>query len=477
MHRKFICLALIPVLLWISGCGEQARREPVMPFAVGDSFAAGGTEPAPERWWLLLDDPRLAELIEEGVTRNFSIRIAWDRLRQFEQTAIKAGADLYPDVIYTGDAARSYSGSTRTSDFAAGLSAAYETDLWGRVRSVSEAARLDAAAAQEDVDAAAVTLSASIARTWYELMEIKLQQQLIRGQLEANEKVLRIVRTQFRQGQANAADVFRQQQLVEATRGQLIQVQDADVILQHGLSVLLGRRPGQWWDETEAQLANLSPLPATGLPSELVQRRPDLRSAARVIEAEDLRVSAAVADRYPRLLLTASTETSAEKIGELFDDWVSVLAAGVAGPLFDAGFRRAEVERTRAVLSEAIHTYAQNVLTAIREVEDALSREAYQRQYIESLEQQLALARKTYDQTRVSYLRGQIDYIRVLESLVSQQGLERSLLAAQRLLIEYRIDLYRALAGGWELERPEPARLETNSLVTEAANDGNESLL
>lgn len=480
LYRRFWLIAAAAVLAATAGCGEKARRQPAPPLALPEAFSQDGTEPLPDRWWLALDDPRLDELIREGVTENFSIRIAWDRLRQAYQTAVKAGADRYPEVIYQGDARRTYrrtdAANTDTSVFAAGLSAAYEADLWGRVRSVAEAARLDALAVREDVDAAAISLSASIAGTWYQFMEARLQEELIEAQLEANRKVLTIIELQFRQSQANAADVFRQQQLVEATKGQLIRVRDAAVILQHTLSILLGRTPGQYWPDARPRLVDLPPLPATGLPSELVRRRPDLRGAALVIQSADERVSAAVADLYPRLLLVASTETSADRFRGLFDDWISVLAANAAGPLFDAGFRRAEVERTRAVLSQAIHAYGQEVLLAFGEVEDALSREIYQRRYIESLESQLALAVKTYNTSRESYLRGQIDYIRVLESLVSRQNLERSLLTARRQLIDYRIDLYRALAGGWEMVPTEPAQLQANDRITEADHDGTEPL-
>ena len=131
----------------------------------------------------------------------------------------------------------------------------------------------------------------------------------------------------------------------------------------------------------------------------------------------------------------------------------------IAGPLLDAGLRKAEVERTRAVVSEQINTYGQAVLQAVREVEDAIQQEAYQRDYIASLSQQLALARQVYERTRYRYIGGQLDYLRVLESLVSPQSLERSELTARRVLVEHRIDLCRSLAGGWEMEPPEMAEL------------------
>jgi NodT family efflux transporter outer membrane factor (OMF) lipoprotein len=473
---RFLCLV---VLLWsflLQGCRSVQRKEAVLPFALPETFSSGGQALIPDRWWLSFNDPGLNSVMEQGISDNFSIRTVWDRLRQAEQTAIIAGADLYPQVDYSGAAGREYSRTGGTGEytnrFRLGIGAAYEVDLWGRVKSLQQAALMDAEAAYERVDAAAISLSAAIAQTWYRLGEAKLQEQLITSQLDANEKMLTIIRLQFRQGQIGAANVFRQEQLVEGTRGQIILVQNEIVLLQHQLSVLLGRQPKLWWADEPIPLTALPDLPDVGVPSQLLQRRPDLRLAQKVVLAADYRAGAAVAEQYPRFSLTAAPQTSAERIGDLFDDWYANLSVNVLGPLFDAGVRKANVERSRAVLSQAINQYGQDMLTAMKEVEDALSREFLQRQYLQSLHRQLHLAQRTYERTRESYLKGQLDYIRVLESQVSMQALERSELTARRQLIEYRIDLCRSLAGGWSMERPARAELQPDqSLIKDRINE------
>jgi len=460
---RLFCFLLVGACLLLQGCQSVEPKDPIVPFSLPESFSASGGALLPEQWWLSFDDPDLNETIQRGIFNNFSIRTAWDRLRQAEQTAVMAGADLYPQADYAGRAGRQYDrldgSGTYASRYNLGIGAAYEIDLWGRVKSLHQAAVLDAEAAYERVDAAAISLSAAIAQTWYRLAESKLQEQLIASQLDANEKMLTIIRLQFRQGQIGAADVFRQEQLVEGTRGQIVTIQNEIVLLQHQLSVLLGRPAGTWWADETMKLAVLPELPEAGVPAQLVRRRPDLILAQKAILAADYRVGAAVAEQYPRFSLTADPQTSAARISDLFDDWFADLSINVLGPLFDAGFRKANVERSRAVLSEAINQYGQDMLIALREVEDALSQEAHQRQYLTSLQRQLRLAQRTYERTRESYLKGQLDYIRVLESLVSMQSLERSELAARRQLIEYRIDLCRSLAGGWSMERP--ARAQT----------------
>jgi NodT family efflux transporter outer membrane factor (OMF) lipoprotein len=432
------------------------------------AFSSQGTEPMPEKWWQSFDDPRLNEVIEEAMVNNFTIRSAWDRLTQAEQTAIKAGAPLLPSATYFAGADRTRrevsDTATYTTDYFAGAAAAYEVDLWGRVKSAHQAAVLDAQAAQENVNAAAMTLSAAIAKTWYQLAESKQQERVITRQIETNKKILEVIKVQFRQGQVGAADVFTQEQLIQSGRSQLIQAQETTALLQHQLSILTGKVPGRWWSDAAIELAAMGQLPQIDVPATVIQRRPDVVSAYRTIQAADRRLALAIADQYPVISISASAETSADKVSDLFDDWLGNLAANVTGPLFDAGLRKAEVQRTRAVLSEKLNTYSQSVLDALQETEDAITQESHQRMFIESLQKQLALAHNVYERTYNYYLKGQLDYLRVLTALVSMQGLEQRELTARRILIERRIDVCRSIAGGWPMQRPENAELTTPSL-------------
>lgn len=463
MYKHFLKYITFIVLVTVlpSGCRPAERATPPMPADVPTVFSDSGTAELPEQWWRSFEDAALDALIEEGLSQNFSIRSAWDRLRQAEEVAVKTGAPLLPSVGYEGGAARTRQDTndqtTYANRYSAGVAASYEVDIWGRVGSAAQAAAIDAEAAAEDVDAAAITLSASIARTWYQWVESRLQEKLIAEQIKTNENVLTIISLQFRQGQVGAANVFRQRQFVEATRGQLISAQERSTLLAHQLAILLGKTPGVWQPQDSDQLTTPADLPATGIPSETLLRRPDLRSAAKAVAAADYRVYAAAAEQYPRISLSASVETNAAHTRDLFDNWLATMAAHVAGPLFDAGARRAETERTRAVLSERMNTFAHKTLVAVGEIENALRQEYYQRQTIANVQQQLALVERTYERTRESYLKGQLDYLRVLDALASRQTLQRNELTARRELIDYRIDLCRAIAGGWPMERPDTA--------------------
>lgn len=468
---RFAVVMLVCMLTVWSGCSSPKPYTVRPAFKLPSEFSAQGIKPMPQQWWQSFNDAKLNVIIEEALTENFTIRSAWDRLTQAEQTAIKTGTALLPSATYFGGVERTgrrTSGSTTyATDYFAGAAAAYEVDLWGQIKSAQQATVLDAQAAQENVNAAAMTLTAAIAKTWYQLAEAKQQEQLISRQIATNQKILEVIKLQFRQGQVGAADVFSQEQLIQSSRSQLIQVQESIALLQYQLSVLTGKTPELRWSDATIELVTLGQLPKIDVPSIVIQRRPDVVSVYRTVQAADQRLAVAIADQYPAISLSASTETSAEKVSDLFDHWLGNLAANLTGPLFDAGLRKAETDRTRAVLSEKLNTYSQSALEALQETEDAISQEWHQRKYIESLQKQLALAHNVYDRTYEYYLKGQLDYLRVLTSLVSMQSLERSELTARRVLIDRRIDLCRSIAGGWPLQRPDNMELINQSLFDE----------
>ncbi len=459
--KLILCVGVVGGLI---GCRSQSEPLSVPPeIATPEVFSASGTEVLPEKWWQSLNDPVLNDLIEEALAGNFSLQTGWDRLVQAEQIAVKSGAALLPRVTYQAGVTRTRqeigSRETYTTNVSTGLVAAYEVDLWHRVRAGREASLSDVNAREQDLAATAVTLSVSVTKTWYQLAESTLQVALIEAQLLRNQNVLRIINMQRGVGKVWASDVFRQKQLVEASVGQLIQAEEQVKLLQHRLCVLVGRSPDQAWADQTLALIDLPPLPATGIPASMIQKRPDVASAFYAIRAADQRTAVAIADKYPSINLTGTLTTSESRIEELFDDWLASLAGSLAGPLFDAGLREAEVQRTRAVLSQAIHTYKQAVLESLKEVEDALVQENAQRAYIANLGTQLDLAQRAYDGMKQRFFQGQLDYLRVLESLESQQRLERSQLTGQRFLIDRRIDLCRALAGAWDMDRPKIASL------------------
>jgi len=451
------------VLALVAGCSRELR-EPATPVDVPTSFSASGPAPLQAKWWEAFEDEGLNVLIEQALTGNPTLQTAWDRLAQAQAVAEQAAAILWPQADVQAGAGRTRTenerGTMYSTLYSVGVAAAYEVDLWSRLKSTRRAAWLDVQAGRDAVDTAAITVAASIAYTWYQLAEAKALLQIADEQIETNKKVLDIVTVQFRTGKAAAADVLRQRQLVAATEAQALLAEKTVHLLQYTLSVLLGKRPELAWQQTTIWLPELPLQPAPGVPTEVLWRRPDVRQAYRGVQAADQRLAAAVAEQYPRLSLSARAETSAVSVHNLFDDWLANLAANAVQPLFDADQRKAEVQRQKAIVSQSIHNWSQTILEALEDVEAALTQERQQRQLVENIELRLRLARRTYERIRESFIKGQVDYIRVLESLQSLQGLERDLVTARRTLVQFRIDLYRSIAGGFALPQPRLAQVD-----------------
>lgn len=446
-----------------------------MPTKIPSSFTTTGVEPLPDSWWLSFKDDGLNVLIEQALKDNFDLAVAWDRLAQAEAVAKKSDASLLPRANLEAGFRRSrqetQSSTVYSTLYSLGIAAGYEVDLWSQIRSLQQASWLDVQAQHEAVNTAAITLTASITSTWYQLAEAKALTRIATEQIETNRKVLNIVTIQFRKGTASAADVLRQRQLVASTEALLILAEEKVELLQYQLSVLMGYQPELVWQRTAIDLPELPPMPRLGVPAEVLWRRPDIRQDYRKVQAADQRLAAAIADQYPRISLAANVETSGASVHDLFDDWLANLVANAIQPVFDGNLRKVEVERQNAIVLERIHTWGQTILDALGEIETALTREKQQTLFLNSLRLQLGLARETYKHNGERYIKGQTDYIRVLESLQSMQALERSVIVAQRTLIGHRIDLYRSIAGSFDL--PKPVSTDVNDLTGAVINSGN----
>lgn len=452
MPRFTLLTGATLALLILAGCtGTPTRTE--SPVTLPATFSAGGEQPPTDRWWHDFDDPGLSRVIEQALGGNLSLRAAWARLDQARAVARREGAARWPTLDGRAEISRP-TGSNATEQRLLGLAAAYEVDLWGRIGSTAEAAALDADASAADLQAAAISLSAEVATTWYQLVEQRAQLALLEEQQRTNRQLLELVQARFRIGQAAASDVHRQRQLLAQTQGERVQAESRLAGLRHQLAVLLGAVPGEVQLPGDAVLPAPGPFPSTGIPAELVRRRPDLQRALLRLQAADARAAAAVAARYPRLDLTASGTTSTPEV--LFSNWLGNLAAQLAGPLFDGGQRRAEAERARAVVAENLNTFGEALLEAVREVETALANESGQRAYLETLRAQQREAAQVVERERSRYFQGDSDYLSVLDALRSRQQLERQQLTARRELLTERINLVRALAGGWPLTPPDP---------------------
>ncbi len=467
-------LGLAAVLTLVCSCAVQ-QGQVQSPVSVPDEFSRSGDEPVPGKWWRRLDDPKLARLVDKALEGNFNLKTAWDRLDQARAVARKQRASLWPQLDGSASGSRTVQesqgasfitqstvpqaggggGRTYTDEFTLGLTASYEVDIWGRVQAAADAAQLSAQASRQDVRAAALSLTAQVANTWYRLVTQRAQLALLKDQIATNRRYLRLIRLRFNKGNVSATDVLQQRKLLDATRTDRTRARAELKRLQHQMAVLVGETPETIELPEQRDLPDLPPLPDTGVPVRWLRQRPDLRSSYLRVRSADREVAAAIADQYPRFSISANFQTTASEPAELLQEWFGRLAGNMTAPLLDGGRRDAEVDRARAAAAENLHNYGQTLLTGIQEVENALSNERHQRNVLKRVRKQLRLSNRTLDQLLRKYRNGTINFLRVLDELRTNQQLQRSVLSAQYQLVQDRIDLYRALGGTWELERPE----------------------
>ncbi|MCW5211108.1 TolC family protein, partial [Desulfobulbus sp. N3] len=289
-----------------------------------------------------------------------------------------------------------------------------------------------------------LALSIEVAATYYELIEQALLLDLLQRQIAADTTTRDLVKLRFANGAVSSADVLQQEELLASVNAQLPPIQARLAVLRNRLHVLLGRMPDSIPDSKALPLAEalpeLPPLPALGLPADLLLNRPDLRKLHQEVAAADYRVAQAVAERLPTLKLGGTAGLNS-------GDFLLSLFAEALAPLVDWDQKKNEVERQKAKVAEKMAAWSQAYLEAVEEVENSLCQEQEQSKLLVALEEQLRVAESLLEQTRNRYLHGVSDYLPVLSALVSVQNLERSLIRQQRVHLSYRLQLYHALGG------------------------------
>jgi NodT family efflux transporter outer membrane factor (OMF) lipoprotein len=453
---------------------------PETPIAMPDQFTLyTEEEQGPEEWWKSFDSAELDALVQEALSGNFDLRTAWSRLKQADAAARQAGANTKPTLDYSAGAATSKqqtkpengdSYQTNSDSFSAGLAAAYELDLWGKLDALRQSEILELQAAGEDLEAAAMTVAAEVVDSWVEILSLRNQISILQDQISMNQRMLKLQELRFVNGQADALDISQQREALAQARANLPVLQMREEQEMNALAVLLGRAGKGSLEISESTLPGLIPLPSTGIPADLLASRPDVRAAGLRLKEADWQVSAARADRLPSIALSADLNFSSTAIDLLFNNWVATLASSLTGPIFDAGYKSAEVDRAKAAAEEYLTAYAQTVAEAIQEVEESLVTEKRQSEYIALLEDQLKASRVTLKDAHLQYLNGQDNYLDYLTAWTSVQALERQLVDEQATLIKNRVTLYRTIGGDWTGKYVSRAQ-ETKNAQANAASE------
>ncbi|MCG8567132.1 MAG: efflux transporter outer membrane subunit, partial [Desulfobacterales bacterium] len=330
-------------------------------------------------WWTSWQSPELDLLMERALGGNFSIQEARARLEQARAQHRSLRSSLFPGVNGEGRYSHTDNHDTGVSKVSSlGLAASYELDLWGRIAARAKGGQLNVEARRADVDAAAVTLTATLAENWVDLIETRLEADVVRKQIKTNQELARLLRLRFEKSQSTALDVLQQEKTVQRTQGQLPGIQARETVLLNSIALLTGMAPGMGMELNARKYPQLPPLPPRGVPADLLSMRPDVRAAGLRLRSEQWEVAASRADRLPALSINAGLSYSGDGVSTLFDNWIANLAANLTGPIFDAGKRRAQLDQARAVARERLAAYERIVITAVKEVEDNLVNEDMQ---------------------------------------------------------------------------------------------------
>ncbi len=413
-------------------------------------------------WWQGFRTPVLSALVETACRNNVDLDAALARIVQADAQVRVAGAGLWPSLDASADGGRNWRDSGRglngTMAYGAALSASYQVDLFGGIRSGVEAARFAAELSRFDRETVALSVVSGVASTYFQILQFRNRLTVAERNLEIAESVLRLVETRVREGATSPLDLFQQRTAVAGQRATLPSLRTQERQATNALSTLLGEVPGLVaLDDT--WLLEISPPPmAPGLPSDLLNRRPDIRTAEARLQAANAQIGVARAAYFPSLELTGRNGYASAALGSLFDPVGTTysLAAGIAQGVFDGGRRDGQLDVAKARMDELIAAYRQSVLLAFADVEDALTaaanaetREALQ---LDAVEQ----AREAYRLAEARYREGATDLLAVLDAQRSLYQAEDQVVQSRFERLQAAVDLFNALGGGWAASAAPP---------------------
>ncbi|MDP7142549.1 MAG: efflux transporter outer membrane subunit [Alphaproteobacteria bacterium] len=407
-----------------------------------DALSPWGDTP----WWHVFERPDLDRLIVSAYDGNQTVAQAVARLKQAQAVAKQTGSDRFPEVSATADAGKSWEESdAQRGTASAGVSLSWEIDFFNRIGAATEADRLLAEARAEDVESLKLFLSADIASAYFGAASARRRLALLNDQVTLDNDLLDLLELRLENGIGTSVDVLQQKSQLADSKT-LIPLAEADLrVFENQLDVLVGEMPdGVDRVAADEDLRFVQTLPHVGVPSDLLLHRPDLRAQLRVLQAADADIRAAIADRLPRIMLDGSYlySDAASYTGPL-----GTIVGNFVQPLLDWGKRRAAVTENKAIYEEELARFTQTYLEAVRDVENALYQERRQREYLARLEERRDILEETVSETDARYKQGIDDYLPVINALQELREVERRLITEQRALVDYRIDLYRAVGG------------------------------
>ncbi len=452
------------VLVLLAGCavGPNYKRPPInSPATFRDGATVTNSAPDVSAWWEVYQDETLQALVREAFTNNYDLRIAAARVEESRAVAMQARSQFVPSATYNGTVSRGrnelfgspFTTAGATVDSAAAtLNAFWEVDLWGRVRRLNESARAEFLASEEGRRGVQLSLLSDVATSYFQLLELDEELKIASSTTNSFAESLRIFTQRMEGGTASALESSRAEAAFEEAAAALPSIRRQIAVTENELSILLGRNPGPIPRASTAQEI-LPEIPA-GLPSALLERRPDIREGEQLLRSGNAQVGESVAEFFPKIGLTAvlgkaSPELSAFTLGSA-NIWG--IAAEGTGPLFEGGRLVGQYRQSKAAREEARLRYQKTVLNAFGEVADALVAHEQLAEILEHQTAQVAALEQAVKLSSERYVAGKASYYEVLEAQQQLFPAQLNLARTQRDQLLAVVSLYKALGGGWQKE-------------------------
>ncbi|MDY0186631.1 MAG: efflux transporter outer membrane subunit [Syntrophus sp. (in: bacteria)] len=456
-------IALLFCMILLSGCmvGPDYSK-PVVPAPGAYRYGVAEVqETADTAWWRQFGDPVLNGLISEALAGNRDVRIAAARVEQAAAVLTQTRAALFPWLNYSGSAARERASERNNSPVPSSVDnpyraysvlagATWELDLWGRLRRASEAARAELFATEEARRGAVLSLVTLVATHYLQLCGLDEQLAIARRNLKSYGDSVRLFELQFQYGQVSLMTVEQSRTRYETAAAAIPEIEAQIASTEHALSVLLGRNPGPI--VRGRPLDELTPpsVPA-GLPSQLLERRPDLRQSEQSLIAANAQIGAAKALYFPALSLTGGYGLASADLSDLFKGPARTWSYGgsITGPIFTAGAIYGQVKQAEAAREAALLSYQASIQNAFSDVENAL---VARTKAIERLQTQKRLVDAAMEYTRLAQLQydgGYVPYSTVLQAQEQLFPAELNYALYRTALLTSLVDIYKAMGGGW----------------------------
>lgn len=463
--RSF-ALSSISVLLLAAGCavGPNYKR-PIVSAQTGwkETNPVTNTAVLPPTWWTVFEDAELDSLEATAVEANQDLKRAIARVTEARATTRATKAELYPSLSASSAYSRNHLSENRANskfidrdydDFSGSFDFSYELDVWGRIRRSVEASKADSGAIAADQQVVLLSLSADVARNYFQLRSLDNERRVIEATIELRKDAVNLQETRNRSGLINEVDVTRARTELANVEADLQTVIRSRTQTEHALAILCGQPPANFSVAPRQAEIPVPEIPA-GLPSSLLERRPDIVEAEQNLEAASARIGVAKAAFFPTIKLTSTAGLASADLGTVFD-WpsrVGSVGPSIHVPIFEGGKNRAELDAARARYEQVTASYRGTILNAFREVEDSLSDLTTLASQNQAVNRALASSRDTAALANERYQRGLSSYLDVVDA-------QRAVLQAERQETQLRgqravstILLAKAIGGGWENSR------------------------